>query len=59
MEAKEIVLQLKKKGVFTVAQDESTSVVYGMPKAAKDMGATNAVLPLLDIPRAICKWLNN
>ncbi len=53
------LLQLKKKGVFTVAQDESTSVVYGMPKAAKDMGATDAVLPLLDIPRAICKWLNN
>jgi len=53
------LLQLKKKDVFTVAQDESSSVVYGMPKAAKEMGATCSVLALNDIPRTIAKWINH
>ena len=37
----------------TIAQDEATSVVYGMPKAAAEMGAAERVLPLHRIPRAI------
>lgn len=53
------LLELKKKGVYTVAQDENSSVVYGMPKVAKEIGATCAVLSLNDIPRAIAKWINN
>lgn len=52
------LLQLKRKGVFTVAQDEATSIVYGMPKVAKELGATSAILPLDEIPRAIAKWIN-
>jgi two-component system response regulator WspF len=37
---------LRSSGAFTIAQDASTSVVYGMPKAAVDLGAAIQVLPL-------------
>lgn len=37
---------LRDKGASTFAQDESTSVVYGMPKAAFENGGAQAVLPL-------------
>jgi two-component system chemotaxis response regulator CheB len=36
-------------GAFTIAQDEATSVVYGMPKAAAALGAARQVLPLSEI----------
>lgn len=36
-------------GAFTIAQDEATSVVFGMPKAAIEMGAVDRVLPLKEI----------
>ncbi|WP_255989972.1 chemotaxis protein CheB [Chitinolyticbacter albus] len=44
-------------GAYTLAQDEATSVVYGMPKEAIAMGGVDEVLPLKDIaPRllALC-----
>ncbi|MBS1213802.1 MAG: cheB methylesterase family protein [Proteobacteria bacterium] len=47
------MLLLKKLGWFTIAQDEGTSVVYGMPKAAKELRAANEVLPLPKIASAI------
>jgi chemotaxis response regulator CheB len=37
---------LREKGHYTVAQDAATSAVYGMPKAAADLGAAAEVLPL-------------
>jgi two-component system chemotaxis response regulator CheB len=37
---------LKRHGCFTIAQDEATSVVYGMPKAAVEAGVVDLVLPL-------------
>lgn len=40
------MLEIKEAGGYTVAQDESTSVVFGMPKAAIDLGAADIVLPL-------------
>lgn len=40
------LLALFKLGAFTVAQDEASSVVYGMPKAAVTMGAATKVLSL-------------
>ena len=36
-------------GAFTIAQDEATSVVFGMPKAAAAIGAARQVLPLPEI----------
>ncbi|MHB9118562.1 MAG: protein-glutamate methylesterase/protein-glutamine glutaminase [Burkholderiales bacterium] len=41
-------------GAPTVAQDESTCVVFGMPKEAIKLGAAKRVLPLQEIPQVIC-----
>ena len=46
------MLQLKESGFQTVAQDEKTSIVYGMPKSALELGAAGEVLSLENI---ICK----
>jgi two-component system chemotaxis response regulator CheB len=37
---------LKRHGCFVIAQDEGSSVVWGMPKAAVDAGVVDVVLPL-------------
>ncbi|NOX25660.1 MAG: chemotaxis response regulator protein-glutamate methylesterase [Deltaproteobacteria bacterium] len=48
------LLAIKKMGGYTIAQDEESSVVYGMPKAARDMGAADEILSLQEIgPRII------
>lgn len=43
-------VDIVKAGGYTVAESEETCVVFGMPKAAIDMGAASAVLPLDQIP---------
>lgn len=40
-------------GSKTLAQDEDSCVVYGMPKEAVKLDAVDKILPLMDIPRAI------
>jgi two-component system chemotaxis response regulator CheB len=47
------LLEMKKAGAATIAQDETTSVVFGMPKAAVERGAVDEVLPLTKIGDAI------
>ena len=47
------ILQLKQKGAWTVAQDEKTCVVFGMPKAAIELNGVHTVLPLLQIAPAL------
>ncbi len=49
----EALLRLRDVGAFTFAQDEATSVVYGMPRAAVEVDAAQAVYPLDRIARAI------
>ncbi|MGB8930134.1 MAG: chemotaxis-specific protein-glutamate methyltransferase CheB [Anaeromyxobacteraceae bacterium] len=44
---------LKEAGAHTIAQDEATSAVFGMARAAIELGAVDRVLPLDDIPRAL------
>jgi two-component system response regulator WspF len=44
---------LRDAGWHTIAQDESTSVVFGMPKAAIELGAAERVVPLDAIASAI------
>jgi chemotaxis response regulator CheB len=44
---------LRRRGAFTLAQDEATCVVYGMPKAAVDADAVEAVLPIEAIGPAL------
>ncbi|UII31224.1 chemotaxis response regulator protein-glutamate methylesterase [Fulvivirga ulvae] len=48
---------MHQNGAYTIAQDEETSVVYGMPYKAVLAGGVKDVLPLNDIPYAVCKYL--
>jgi two-component system, chemotaxis family, response regulator WspF len=47
------MLRLRKAGWHTIAQDEASSVVYGMPHAASEIGAAAVVLPLEAIARHV------
>jgi two-component system chemotaxis response regulator CheB len=46
---------IKKKGGRTLAEDKSTCVVWGMPRAAVETGAVDEVLPLEEIPGGIVR----
>ena len=52
------LLQLRRLGWKTIAQDESTSVVWGMPRAAVTLGAADQILPLPLIGQAIASHLS-
>jgi two-component system chemotaxis response regulator CheB len=45
--------EMSDAGADTVAQDEASCVVFGMPKEAIKLGAADRVMPLQEIPRAI------
>ena len=49
------LLAMRQAGASTIAQDESTSVVWGMPKVAIDLGAAAKVLPLPSIAPEIIR----
>lgn len=51
------LLNLKLKGAFTIAQDEASSVVWGMPGAAVKLDAAERVLSLSQIPSYLVKKL--
>jgi len=52
------LLSMRKAGSRALAQDEKTSVVYGMPKEAFENGAAEKVLPLENIPNQLMSWLS-
>ncbi len=47
------MLEMKQAGAYTIAQDEATSVVFGMPNEAIKRGAVDEVLPLQIIARSV------
>ncbi len=47
---------LRDKGWYTVAQNEETCIVYGMPKAAVEMGAAKKILPLNEIAASLISY---
>jgi len=47
------LMALKRAGAGTLAQDEASSAVFGMARAAIEAGAVDRVLPLDDIARAV------
>jgi two-component system chemotaxis response regulator CheB len=47
------LLEIRRAGGITMAQDEATSVVYGMPREAVNLGAAEIVLPLGAIGRTL------
>jgi two-component system chemotaxis response regulator CheB len=48
---------IREAGGQTIAQDEATCVVFGMPKAAIELDAAKQVLPLPQIPMAVVQLL--
>ncbi|HIK36990.1 MAG: chemotaxis-specific protein-glutamate methyltransferase CheB [Geminocystis sp.] len=53
------LLTLKQKGGYTIAQDESSSIVFGMPQEAIKLGAVHKVLPLPHIAPHLLKLLQS
>ncbi|WP_346913631.1 chemotaxis response regulator protein-glutamate methylesterase [Clostridium sp.] len=47
------VIEVKKVGGATISEDESTCIIYGMPKAAYDTNMIDEVIPLYDISKRI------
>ena len=43
--------EMSRAGALTIAQDEETSVVYGMPRAAAESKAARMILPLSSVTR--------
>ena len=53
------MLEIKTKGGYTIAEAESSAVVFGMPSEAIKNGAVETVLPVSEIPSAIIRVVNN
>lgn len=52
------LLEMKNAGAYTVAQNEETCVVYGMPAAAVALGAADKILPLDKIAGDLLKQVS-
>ena len=48
--------EMRDTGAATLAQDEASCVVYGMPKEAVKLGGVGRSLPLASLPREIAKY---
>ncbi len=53
------LLKMRGVGAFTIAQDEASCVVFGMPKVAIELGAVEEILPLKKIPERILQYAEN
>lgn len=49
--------EIKQRGGHTIAQDEATCVVYGMPREALEIGAAEEILPIEQIALALMRWV--
>ena len=54
----EAMAAMRRAGARTVAQDEATSVVFGMPKEAYERGGAERLLPLNQIAPAVISLLS-
>ncbi len=52
------MLAMKQAGASTIAQDEASCVVFGMPKEAIKLGGVDRVLPLAEIAGAMLEYVN-
>lgn len=52
------LLKMKNTGATTIGQDELSSIVYGMPKVAYEIGAVEKVVSLPNIAKEICRVLS-
>ena len=52
------MLEMKDAGAYTIAQDEASCVVFGMPKEAIKLGAVDTVMPLSNIAGVVLRESN-
>lgn len=52
------LLEMRQNGAFTIAQDEASCVVFGMPKEAIKLGAAESIVPLNQVATSILDSLN-
>lgn len=52
------LMKMKEAGALTIGQDEKTSVVYGMPMVAYNIGAVEIQLPIENISTTLIRHLN-
>jgi two-component system, chemotaxis family, protein-glutamate methylesterase/glutaminase len=50
------MVEMRASGATTIAQDEASSVVFGMPKAAIEKGGAQQVLPLDRMAQAVAAF---
>jgi two-component system chemotaxis response regulator CheB len=50
---------MRDAGACCLAQDEATSVVFGMPRAAWERGAAERLVPLQDLAPAVLRALED
>jgi two-component system chemotaxis response regulator CheB len=50
------LLALRRAGARTLTQDEASSIVFGMPREAIHLGASEETLPLTAIPDRLVRW---
>src|SRR5207237_8267978 len=50
------LLAIKRAGGKTIAQDEGSSIIFGMPKTAIELHAVDLVLPLAQIGKSLAAW---
>ncbi|MBE3583380.1 MAG: response regulator [Limnochordaceae bacterium] len=50
--------QVRRHGAKVIAQDEATSVVYGMPKVVAEWGEADRICPLPEIPATLSELVN-
>ncbi|HNA71100.1 MAG TPA: chemotaxis protein CheB, partial [Nitrosomonas sp.] len=53
------MLEMRKAGAYNFAQDEASCVVFGMPKAAIEVGATDEVVPLKNMADRVLAKLSS
>ena len=53
------LLTMKQAGAFTIAQDEASCVVFGMPKEAIKLGGVDKVVPLAEIAGAVLEYVSH
>ena len=50
------MLEMHETGAYTIAQDEESCVVYGMPKEAVRLGGVDKILPLTQIAAEVIRY---
>ena len=52
------LMSMKQKGAYTIGQDEKSSIVYGMPKVAYEIGGVTTQASLKNIPQLVYSILD-